>query len=210
MSMLVQNILRFLVVSILIAGFFVGAGALDFAFTRLITIYGGKNLEGQAIPSEFPVLVITHPNDPAQREVRALLHGQLADYLAARPDYSFQVPKGMTQAFLKELSKNNRCNRSDYNSEGLDPWFAEFEIMGTNGARQLLRVRSEWDDGWRNEGWYEASEKEITPLRYKNVRVPRVMLNLLPVTFLIMLVLYIIGFRFWNTFKHRSAGLSYR
>lgn len=210
MSVLLQNTLRFFIVSFLMVGFVCGAAVLDIAFTKLYLIYGVKSLEGCVTPPEFPVLVITQPNDPSKREVRTLLHGQLAGYLATRPDYTFQVPQGMAQTFSLELAKHNRNSRNDYNSEGLDPWFAEFEIMGSSGARQQVRVRSEWDDGWRNEGWYEASEKEITPLRYKNVRTPRILLDLLPVTFFIMIVLYVIGFKIWNVFKRRDAGLSYR
>lgn len=204
--MLLQDAVKFCVVTFLVAGFFCGAALLDYAFTQLVSMYGEEDLAGRPIPREFPVLVVVYPNDPERREVRVMLHGQLADYLARRPEYTFQIPSGMAQLFSQELAKRNRRDRAEYNSGGLDPWYGEFEIVGTQGARQLLRVRCEWDEYWRNEGWYEASDHEIKATRYHNLRTHQVMLYFLPVVFSIMFALYVAGFRIWNRYRRQSLA----
>lgn len=103
-------------------------------------------------PEFLPVVVFVG------EEVELVWHGELEQYKQSHPGYSFRAPEGRSAELNKRLVAAYRRK-----VPGADA-FPKFEARPVTSERQLLEV------GLHGDGelvfWYEATDKEILPVRY--------------------------------------------
>lgn len=106
---------------------------------------------GADVPSILPVLVI------ASGRAQIVPWCELDDFIQEHPDYSFLVPKEQETLYGEQIIQSHR-------ERGIDA-YPEFKVQQLAQGRQYLEVGS-YGDG-AVVGWYEATDKQVFPHRYK-------------------------------------------
>ncbi len=119
------------------------------------------------IPDLFPILVISGGDQSPT--AKAIYYRDLKNVTGQMSSYSFLVPKGKEELLNSQLRNQSRSLMSppDFNSESDNPWFASFEVKEIAPGRQTIRLSNTWDDDRVNIGWYEATDKESFPKKYR-------------------------------------------
>lgn len=166
--------------------------------TLLFMVAQSKHPVGAIVPQNFPVLVITQIED-RQYSPQMVLWGDLQDFLNKNPQYTYLVPEGMEDVFNKDIQ--SKCQA--YSRRNTDRWWsASFMVKRLANGRQSLEVHCTWDDDVINEGWYEATDKEIFP-KYYRVYSQHLLFRAFFVTFFLTALFWIIGLKVYDRIRKK-------
>jgi len=165
-----------------------------------LTERGKSKVDGE-IPDYFPVVV--RVEDKAQ-----IVWGRyLGQYLKDHPDCSLLIPENQTDKFKSQIKSNIRGAQSpptiDTSSDL--PWDAFFNVRTIAPGKQAFKVYATWDDDKMNVGWYEATDKEISPQYHSLYFGPGLAFTHFPIAAMITAALCLTASRLIRRFRRRFA-----
>jgi hypothetical protein len=157
--------------------------------------FGKVPVSKDAIPEQFPILVLTNDSGGAKYHAETLYYKNLESYLAKHPNYTFLVPPAEEKQLNSELEQNSRVSKQplDFSFDSPDPWQAGFKVTRVSDTRQALEVDRTWDDDRVNTSWYEATSKEIFPKYYQFYFAPSIIFPAMAIAFPTTCVLWALG-----------------
>lgn len=153
-----------------------------------------KKIVGSDIPASFPILVVTQDFANKNYKVDIIYFSKLPNFKKENPNYSFLVPQGYDDKLNKEL--HHKSQLYDYNKG--EYWNAAFKVERLKNGKQFLEVEYDEDDDRKNIGWYEATEKDVFPKYHKSYFGPGLSLGILPKSFAITALIWVVGFLIYN------------
>lgn len=126
------------------------AGVIPFIIAFQISdVVLRKKVDAGAIPSNFPIAVVTPVANTKGFQVNIIKKRELNDFLGKTPEYSYLIPDQEGASVLSRVP-----NEPGY-------WF---RVENKEPGRQSLVVSSSsYDSDSTNIGWYDAADKEIFP-----------------------------------------------
>lgn len=118
--------------------------------------FGQYAVDADSVPEKFPVLVMTQ--EAGEWRSETLYFKDLPAYTAENPSYTFLVPKEDSKRLEREVQPANP-------EEGAVA--TSFKVVKDSGDTQTIQVEYMFDEDYTNIGWYEATEKNITPKKYQ-------------------------------------------
>jgi hypothetical protein len=106
------------------------------------------------IPNLFPVLIITSDERNIEYHAHIIYKRDLDEFVKTNPNYSFLVPDGQWENLKNQLKSETR---------------GYFKVEQLPDGKQSLEVGNAVHDEASVAGWYEATDKEFFPERYRLV-----------------------------------------
>ncbi len=135
---------------------------------------------GKAIPSTFPILVVSRAPGHKDYSARIVYQWALQDYLRKTPGWSFTVPEGKDEYLNAQLAAQTEAIWHAWGN-GCPFGAGGFRVERLPDGKQRFVVDGSWDDDRVSRGWYVADARHFYPRSYLWYFGPGLCMMLAPV-----------------------------